>query len=498
MILRALIDFMDFELVGDGSTEVTGITCDSRSVKDGDLFAALPGAVSDGYEFAGEAVANGASCVLGQRPTTALKAPQVIVADARAALASVSAVFYGAPSERMTLVGITGTNGKTTVAYILEAIFTAAGFKTGVIGTINYRYAGSVYPAPHTTPESPELSRILKEMADAGVTHCVMEVSSHALLQKRVNGCRFDAAVFMNLTHEHLDYHDTMEEYFGAKSLLFGLLKMEGRSRKVVNMDDEWGLRLGAELGPVMGFGIEESAEVHPAGYSFTANGIEAVIVTGEDSFKITSALIGRHNLSNILAAVTVARSLSIGPDDIAKGISALKGVPGRLESVSVEPPAAFRAYVDYAHTAAALETVLGELAHITKGRIITVFGCGGNRDRAKRPEMARAVARHSTLMIITSDNPRDEDPASIIAEVESGMEGVRRLDDDGGVDEGKGYLVIPDRREAIRKAVGLALPGDTLLVAGKGHEDYQIISGHRLPFDDREELKAAIGAAVG
>ncbi len=508
MMLRALIDSLDFELVGDDSVEVTGITCDSRSVGDrvsggggsGELFAALPGASSDGYDFIGEAVSMGASCVLAERPTAGLKVPQVIVPDARAALAAVSALFYGAPSERMTVVGITGTNGKTTVAYLLEAILAGAGFKTGVIGTINYRYGGAVYPAPHTTPESPELSRILNEMADAGVTHCVMEVSSHALYQKRVNGCRFDAAVFTNLTHEHLDYHDTMEEYFRAKSLLFGLLKTEARSRKVINMDDEWGARLSAELAPVMSFGFDESASVHPGRYSLGVEGIEADIATGEGTFKITSALVGRHNLENILAAVAAARALSIGSGEIARGIAALKRVPGRLESVPVPTPAGFRAYVDYAHTAAALEMVLDELVRVTGGeaRIITVFGCGGNRDRAKRAPMARAAAARSTVTIITSDNPRDEDPAAIIAEVELGMGSVPRLSDDAAAGAGKGYLVIPDRREAIRKAVALARSGDTILVAGKGHEDYQIIKGKRLPFDDRVELKTAIGAVGG
>lgn len=497
MTLRALIDSLDSEFVGDGSVEVTGVTCDSRSVEGGNLFAALPGVVSDGFEFIEEAVAAGASCVLAERLTEDLKVPQVIVADARAALAAISDVFYGEPSGSMTVVGITGTNGKTTVSYLLESIFAAAGFKVGVIGTINYRYAGRTFPAPHTTPESPELSRILREMADAGVTHCVMEVSSHALAQKRVDGCRFDAVVLTNLTHEHLDYHDTMEEYFSSKALLFKLLKPGAGPRKVINIDDEWGLRLAKDLAPVIGFGRGPGADVHPGGYTLGADGIEADIVTGSLTLKISSALVGGYNLENILAAVAVARALSVGPDKIAGGIGALKRVPGRLEGVAVPASSGFRAYVDYAHTAAALERVLDELGRVareSRGRVITVFGCGGDRDRTKRAEMARAVAVGSTLTIITSDNPRNEEPDSIIAEIESGMEGVSRLSDD---DPGGGYLVIPDRREAIRKAVGLAGPGDTLLVAGKGHEDYQIIKGKRLHFDDVEELKAAISAVA-
>jgi UDP-N-acetylmuramoyl-L-alanyl-D-glutamate--2,6-diaminopimelate ligase len=424
----------------------------------------------------------------------------------------------------MVVVGITGTNGKTTVAYLLEAIFIEAGFNTGVIGTINYRYGATLHPAPYTTPEAPELNRTMKEMADAGVTHCIMEVSSHALQQKRVDGCRFDATVFTNLTHEHLDYHHTMEEYFLAKSLLFRLLKDDAPEKKaasparaaspVINMDDSWGERLSKELTPVpgvLGFGLDGRAGVRPLEYSLSEDGIEASVTTPQGVLSVSSALVGKYNLENILAAIATSSALSVGRDVIERGVAALKGVPGRLERVvvpgpagvtnpaGVANPAGFTAYVDYAHTGDALERVLDELGRISSGRIITVFGCGGNRDRLKRAGMARAAATRSTITIITSDNPRDEDPMAIIADIEAGMNGVTRLAANEAIaprSKDKVYLVMPDRREAIKEAVRLAGSGDTVLVAGKGHEDYQIVKGERSRFSDVEELKAAITTA--
>lgn len=523
MKLQALIRSLDCELRGDASVEVTSITSDSRTLGPGAgpgaLFVALPGASSDGQDFIAEAAASGAVAVLAERAEDGITIPQVIVPDARAALASVSSVFYGEPSSRMVVVGVTGTNGKTTVAYLLEAIFKEAGFNTGVIGTINYRYSDTLRPAPYTTPEAPELNKTLKEMADAGVTHCIMEVSSHALGQKRVDGCRFDAAVFTNLTHEHLDYHHTMEEYFHAKSLLFGLLKDDASGKKagspgraaspVINMDDPWGARLSKELAPalrglpVLGFGLDERAAVRPLEYSLTENGIEASVTTPQGVLNISSVLVGKYNLENILAAVATSVALSLKSDVIERGVGALKGVPGRLEKVPV-PGAGFTAYVDYAHTGDALERVLDELGRISSGggRIITVFGCGGNRDRLKRAGMARVAAARSTITIITSDNPRDEDPGAIIADIEAGMNGVTKRAANEALaprsaprSKDKGYLVMPDRREAIREAVRMAGSGDTVLVAGKGHEDYQIVKGERSRFNDVEELKAAIAA---
>jgi UDP-N-acetylmuramoyl-L-alanyl-D-glutamate--2,6-diaminopimelate ligase len=519
MKLQVLISSLDCELLGDAEVEVTSITCDSRTLGPGAvpgaLFVALPGASSDGHGFIAEAAARGAVAVLAERAEPGITIPQVIVPDARAALASVSSVFYGEPSSRMVVVGITGTNGKTTVAYLLEAIFKEAGFNTGVIGTINYRYGATLRPAPYTTPEAPELNRIMKEMADAGVTHCIMEVSSHALEQKRVDGCRFDATVFTNLTHEHLDYHHTMEEYFHAKSLLFRLLKDDASGKNpanparaanptraaratdpVINMDDPWGAKLSKEFAPVLGFGFDERAVVRPIEYSLGEAGIEASVTTPQGDVRVSSALVGKYNLENILGAIAVSSALSLKCDVIARGVGALKGVPGRLEQVPVPGVAGFRAYVDYAHTGDALERVLDELGRISKGRIITVFGCGGNRDRLKRAGMARAAAMRSTITIITSDNPRDEDPGAIIADIEAGMSGVTKRAANEAIaprSKDKCYLVIPDRREAIQEAVRMAGSGDTVLVAGKGHEDYQIVKGERSRFNDVEELKAAI-----
>jgi len=418
-------------------------------------------------------------------------------------MAALSARLYGDPSGSMTLVGVTGTNGKTTTTYLLESIFKEAGFKAGVIGTINYRYDGKVFPAPRTTPEAPELQRMLREMKDAGVTHCAMEVSSHALKQKRVNGCAFDAAIFTNLTHEHLDYHNTVEEYFEAKSLLFGLLK-EGSGRAVINADDAWSEKLPA--GDNISYGLSAGADVHPLGYDLTGDGIEALTLTPRGTVAVSSRLVGEYNLRNILGAVAAGCAIGAGLRGMEKGVSALRRVPGRLEKLNftgVTKELLFNAYVDYAHTPDALERTLLTLREISEGRIITAFGCGGNRDREKRPVMGALATALSSVAIVTSDNPRDEDPLEIIRDIESGIEGVKRFEPEdmsmeklSGSD--RGYSVIPDRGAAIRKAVTIARPGDTLLVAGKGHEDYQIVAGKTLHFEDSEELNKAVASMSG
>ncbi|MBE9528193.1 MAG: UDP-N-acetylmuramoyl-L-alanyl-D-glutamate--2,6-diaminopimelate ligase [Proteobacteria bacterium] len=516
----------DFDAAG---VEVTGVHSDSRSVEPGGLFVAIAGEVADGNDYISSAVEKGArSVVVEQGHETACKdvlansalldsVTVVVVPDVREALSVLASRFYGVPSESLTLVGITGTNGKTTVAYIVESILKEAGYSTGVIGTINCRYAGKTVTATHTTPGPVELHRVLREMVDAGVTHCVMEVSSHALEQKRVHSCRFSATVFTNLTHEHLDYHKNMEEYFQAKSLLFSLLKEgapetgkgngNGAKRRsvtdpIINIDDSWGRRLYGELPFSLTYGLDSEAQMRPVEHVLESDSIKAVVETPRGAIKIESALIGEYNLYNILASLSVAYSLGVGCDAIERGITALKKIPGRLEPVPV-PGASFRAYVDYAHTADALERVLGELERITVGRLITVFGCGGDRDHEKRPEMARAASRHSTVSIVTSDNPRDESPGAIIEEVVAGMAGIEGLErvhpGEGGVGDeavagkGKCFMVIEERREAIRRAVAIAGASDTVLVAGKGHEDYQIVRGVKHHFDDIEELRAAV-----
>ncbi len=495
MILKDLIQGLQCELIGSPDVpdaSVTGIAYDSRKIAKGCLFAAIPGEHVDGHAFIGKAVEAGAGAVLAVKRSDTT-APQIIVKDIRAALSKVSDTFYGSPSRRMTLVGVTGTNGKTTTTYLLESIFKEAGFTPGVIGTVNYRFNGKTFDAPHTTPQAPDLHRILKEMADSGVTHCVMEVSSHSLEQKRVADCAFSAGVFTNLTHDHLDYHKTMEEYFRCKSVLFRMLR-ECAGVSVINIDDDWGRVLKRDFPASITYGLKKSADVHPLEYSLADGTTDALVVTPSGVVELSSHLAGEYNFQNILAAVSTACALGVSPTDASRGVGSLARVPGRLEKIESAGQKRFRAYVDYAHTGDALERALFALKRISSGRVITVFGCGGNRDRLKRPKMGEVSARLSDVSIITSDNPRDEDPLDIIKEVEAGVKGVRKYSpDEAAVDDGSGYFVIPDRAEAIRKAVSLAKEGDTILVAGKGHEDYQIVKGKKSHFSDFEELDSAI-----
>lgn len=493
MRLKTLISSLDCKLLGSDA-EVTGISYNSKEIKreaeGGPLFAAIPGEHTDGHLYIKNAVENGASSILAERETVGIGVPQVMVKDIRVALSKLSDVFYERPSERLAIVGITGTNGKTTTTYLIESIFREAGLSPGVIGTVNYRYSGKILSAPHTTPQAPDLHRILKEMSDGGVTHLAMEVSSHSLEQKRVEDVRFRAAVFTNLTHDHLDYHKTMEEYFRCKALLFGLLVKGGKG--VVNIDDRWGRKIKDELFPdVLTYSVKEEADFYPKEFKLLEGGIKAVINTPSGELNINSNLVGEYNLQNILSAVGAAYALGVEKGAIEKGIAALRRVPGRLEKIESGGPKRFRAYVDYAHTGDALERALAALKEVTPGRIITVFGCGGNRDRLKRPKMGEIAVRLSNLSIITSDNPRDEDPLEIIKEIEAGIK-AERFGTDGPV-KGKGYMVIPDRAEAIKKAVSLAEDGDSILLAGKGHEDYQIIKGKKHHFDDFEEVSKSI-----
>jgi len=496
MKLKKLIDSIGAEVIGEADVEIGALVYDSKGVKmeDKALFAALPGERVDGYGFIKNAVDNGAVAVLAQRPCKGVTVPQVIVRDARAALSRISDRFFGEPSKGLIMAGVTGTNGKTTTTYLLEAIFAEAGFSPGVIGTVNYRYGGKVFPAPHTTPEAPELHKILKEMADEGVTHCVMEVSSHALHQKRTADVRFNAGVFTNLTHDHLDYHKTMEDYFEAKKILFKELLRVKHGAAIINADSVWGRELLKEIGDAVPFGLTKCAGVYPKEYKLNPGGIEALIATPQWTLKISSNLVGEYNLQNILGAIATAYSLGIEPLSIEKGVNALKNVPGRLEKLAVNGARGFTAYVDYAHTDDALRRALLALKNVSTGRIITVFGCGGNRDRLKRPKMGVVSAELSSVSIITSDNPRDEDPLEIIKEIETGLSGVKKYSA-GDNPEGRGYMVIPDRAEAIKKAVAIAKKGDVILVAGKGHEDYQIVKGAKAHFSDFEELKGAVGA---
>lgn len=504
MKVRDLRDMLgECRITGPDEIEINDISCDSRSaIHGGSVFAAVQGESADGYSFINEALDKGARCLLAERPwgmgNRGAEITEIIVPDVREAIGRVSAGLYGEPSMGLTLVGVTGTNGKTTVTYILESIFKACGFETGVIGTVNYRFKGDEIPAPNTTPGAPSLQRLLRDMREAGVTHCAMEVSSHGLAQKRVSGCGFDAAVFTNLTHDHLDYHSTVEDYYRAKSLLFTLLKAGGVS--VVNIDDPWGGRLAGSLPGLITTGMEKEADIHPRGLCVTPDGIDALVQTPAGPVSVTTAMTGRFNVYNILSAIGVCIGLGIERTMIEQGISALGGVPGRIERIKPAGKAElpYRAYVDYAHTPDALERLLQTVREMSGGSIVLVFGCGGNRDRTKRAEMGEAAARYADMIILTSDNPRDENPELILKDIEAGLREVRKVEA-GGTEPlpgEKAYMVCPDRREAIREAVALARPGDILIVAGKGHEDYQITGAVRSHFEDALELRRAMEAA--
>lgn len=494
---------------GSFDLEITGVHHDSRSVEPGGLFFALKGVNADGCDFIPAAIDNGAVAVVAERqidlpPHVAL----VQTTDARSLMARVAANFYGDPTASLPLVGITGTNGKTTTTYIIEGILKAAGIDPAVLGTISYRFGELAVEASHTTPESTELQAAMKKLADAGAKGFVMEVSSHSLEQRRVDGCHFDVGIFSNLTRDHLDYHGSMESYLGAKTRLFSELlqpdEIKPYRRAAVNMDDPYGAAVAAAAAaaavPVITFGTAASNDIYPADIAMTVNGISGVIVTPEGRLQFSSRLLGRFNLSNILAATAAGVALRLPLRRIKTGIEGHLPVPGRLERV--DNSRGVTCLVDYAHTGDALENVLTTLQEIATGRIITLFGCGGDRDNGKRPIMGGVAARYSDFAVVTSDNPRTEDPLRILEMVKAGVTAADgreyKLEDlDGGFKD-KGFIVIENRREAIRLAVRLAEPGDILLLAGKGHEDYQIIGTTKYHFDDREEAAKAFleGAA--
>ncbi|MGD9366296.1 MAG: UDP-N-acetylmuramoyl-L-alanyl-D-glutamate--2,6-diaminopimelate ligase [Desulfobacteraceae bacterium] len=479
--------------------EIRGIACRAQEISPGGLFVAVKGFAADGHDFIGQAVSQGASAVVCEQPAD-VDVATVTVENSRKALAELAAVFYGNPSQKMIVIGITGTNGKTTTSYLVESILAAAGISVGVIGTINYRYGGRIYDNPVTTPESVDLQRILAEMHTAGVTHVVMEVSSHALDLYRVHRCHFDLAVFTNFTQDHLDYHQDMARYWACKRKLFMELLPTSSSRlplrAVINVAVPKGLELAREMTlPFMTCGDNHHNDLNPQAAHFDLDGTNARVSTPHGGINVSSPLVGRHNLENILNAAGVGIALDIPLDTIAAGIQSLGNVPGRLERISNVHRR--YVYVDYAHTPDALESSLLALRALTADRIICVFGCGGDRDRAKRPEMGGIAARLSDLAVVTSDNPRTEPPLQIIEEI---VAGVRLACDLQYAPEelkrgfkAKGYTVIADRREAIAMAVSVSRPGDTVLIAGKGHEPYQLIGREKFPFDDRLEAEKAL-----
>ncbi|MGA9116141.1 MAG: UDP-N-acetylmuramoyl-L-alanyl-D-glutamate--2,6-diaminopimelate ligase, partial [Bacteroidota bacterium] len=467
---------------------VRRVQYDSRKVQSGDLFVAIRGGRTDGHRFAGEAVGAGAVGVVLEEDTLVpdalflhTGAVKIVVPDARAALAVLAGNYFGHPSRGLRMAGVTGTNGKTTTTCLVRAILEAAGECTGCVGTLGYAAGGDVLPATHTTPEAPELQEVLYRMAAAGCTAAVMEVSSHALALQRVEGIGFEAAVFTNLTRDHLDFHLTMEAYGAAKQSLFRRLEPEATA--VINADDPAGESMveGARC-RVLRYGFGAGADVRAEEPDLGLEGTACTIRHAGAAHRITSSLIGRFNAGNILAAFAAGIALGVAPEAIREGIRSVPSVRGRMERIPA--PAGWTAVVDYAHTPDALENVLGTLRGLAprgRGRIITVFGCGGDRDRGKRPAMGRIAARLSDRVVVTSDNPRTEDPAAIIGDILA------------GIPEETNLRVEPDRRAAIREALAGAAGGDVVLIAGKGHEQYQAVGERTHPFDDRREVERFI-----
>ncbi len=485
MRLRQLIDGItahDFQ--GDADVEISGIAYDSRSVRPGSLFVALKGHTQDGHDFIRDAISKGAAAVIsesafpfrGSRHTE--KVAIIQVPDSRDALSRLAVRFFEMPFKTMNLIGITGTNGKTTTAYLLESILIAAGKRPGVIGTINYRFSGHVQEAPVTTPESLDLMQTLRSMADSAVTDVVMEVSSHSLDQGRVRDCPFQVAIFTNISRDHLDYHRSMEAYFEAKARLFRSFPEKGAGgpvQAVINADDPKGHDLiKLTDARVITYGMGEECDVRADTVNVSQAGLTARLITPQGEVEIVSPLIGAFDIYNIMAAAGGALSIGIDLESICSGLKRLKGVPGRLEFIKNRRGLAL--VVDYAHTPDALLKALEAVRLLTDGRVITVFGCGGDRDRGKRGEMGRIAGIRSDRVIITSDNPRMEDPAAIAGQIEAGVI-------ESGV---KDYVLELDRKKAIQRAVQTAHNGDLILIAGKGHEDYQIIGREKRAFDDR------------
>jgi len=485
---------------GDLRRPVAGLAYHTDQVVQDGVFVAIPGSRTDGHEFIPQALARGARTVVVEEPYAPPRGVTVLsVPGARAALAALANRFYDFPSHQLTVVGITGTNGKTTTTYALESILAAAGRRVGVIGTVNIHYPGSLLPAPVTTPESLDLQRTLSHMVGTGVTHVVMEVSSHGLDMHRVDGTRFVAAVFTNLSQDHLDYHGTMDRYFAAKARLFTeILRPKGEHRPLalVNGDDGWGKKLCSLItGPLLRYGLASGLEIRADQAICDLSGITAKVETPAGEMELRSPLLGRLNLYNLLAATAAAVSLGLPLDAVSVGIQSLTQVPGRLEVVPND--LGFRVLVDYAHTPDALEKALDALRDLECRRLICVFGCGGDRDRGKRPMMGAAAAERADTVVITSDNPRSEPPEAIMREIEAGVLplGLKRIEprETAVPPEERSYTMVVDRRAAIRLAVTWAQPGDVVYLGGKGHETYQIIGNRRLDFDDRLVVAAVL-----
>lgn len=483
MILREVMqDINVITIEGDDRTDIRGIAYDSRKTQPGDLFVAIAGGQVDGHDFIPQAIEKGAVAVIYQGQTSRLREQGpgttfVQVPDSREALAYAANNFYARPSQALHVIGVTGTNGKTTTTYLIKSILEAWGKKVGLIGTIQYMIGHEAYASVHTTPEAPEFQQLLHHMRAAGCTHAVAEVSSHALAQRRVDATVFRTVVFTNLTRDHLDFHRSMEDYFLTKAGLFNRL-LSDDGQVLINRDDEYGRRLWEEGHRGYSYGLDAAADIRADEIRNTRAGLRFTVRLQGHVHAVESSLIGLHNVYNILAAIGAGIAVGVPMEMILKGISSAGNVKGRFERVDAGQP--FLAVIDFAHTEDALERTIQTARALTQGRVITVFGCGGDRDRGKRPRMGEVATRLSDLVIITSDNPRSEDPAAIIRDIETGA-------------ARKNYRVEPDRKEAIRLAVREARDGDLLLIAGKGHEEYQEMGGKKQDFSDREVLQETI-----
>jgi UDP-N-acetylmuramoyl-L-alanyl-D-glutamate--2,6-diaminopimelate ligase len=478
MKLRELIFGVDvLALAGSPDAEVSAVAYDSRQAQPGALFVAMRGEKADGNSYVHSALQNGAAAIVSELPQPADRPAHVAwiqVREPRKALATISANWLGRPGDALKLAGVTGTNGKTTTVYLLDSVMRAAGHKTGLFGTIEYRTPRGSRVASNTTPESLELQRFLAEVRDAGGTHAAFEVSSHALAMDRVWGCRFAAAVFTNLTRDHLDFHKTLAEYFAAKQKLFSGTGKGAPEVAVINSDDPYGRQLAGLSPSTLTYGINNGADITTRKFALTFSGLQFTAQTPAGQIEVRSPLVGRINVYNILGAIGAAIALGFSGEAIARGIAALDAVPGRFQRIDAGQP--FLVIVDYAHTDDALRNLILTARELVKtGRIITVFGCGGDRDRAKRPLMGEAAGALSDRVILTSDNPRTEDPLRIINDAVVGLQKVSA-----------NYTVEIEREHAIALALGEAKPGDIVLLAGKGHETYQILKDQTILFDDR------------
>lgn len=473
------------EWSGDLKTTFAGVQFDSRQVKPGDLFVAIKGFKTDGHQYIPQAIEKGAcGVVLEDEKFIPESVPWIKVGDSRLALSRLAAFIFGYPSSKMRVIGITGTNGKTTTTFLVEKILSAAGRKVGLMGTIENRIAGKPVKTKFTTPEALELQQMFSTMVEEGVESVVMEVSSHALALNRVADCEFDAGVFTNLTQDHLDFHENAEDYFNSKALLFRGLGAGGKTGAkyaVVNIDSPYARDIIRIVGvPVITYGINKEADVSASSIEVSPQGTAFTVTTASGKTELKLKLVGYFNVYNALAAYAVGIMENVAPNIIRSALEETSGVPGRFEAVNEGQP--FGVIVDYAHTPDGLINILQTAREITSGRVITVFGCGGDRDRTKRPLMGEAVATYSDYCIVTSDNPRTEVPGAIIQDI---LPGVTKLTDE--------FVVIENRREAITQAIKMAREGDMVIIAGKGHENYQLVGNQVLHFDDREEASIAL-----